>query len=123
MWVVSWEIGGQNIPADWNDVEEDRRVHGRTIPLVFGSKVAGIIVLAALLLAVVLGLFLPLLSPLKLGLPYQLVSFGAGFFLLLVPGFHLCRTGDGHQASRLFDRASFYPVAMLAIIMLFVFAQ
>ncbi|MDY0274179.1 MAG: UbiA family prenyltransferase [Desulfomicrobium sp.] len=123
MWVISWEIGGQNIPADWNDVEEDRRVHGRTIPLVFGPKLAGIIVFTALLFTVVLGLFLPFFSPLYLGWPYQCLSMGAGIFLLLVPGFHLFKTGDGLQASRLFDRASFYPVAMLAIIMLFVFAQ
>ncbi|OGS92930.1 MAG: ubiquinone biosynthesis protein UbiA [Gallionellales bacterium RBG_16_56_9] len=119
-WLMFWEIGGQNIPADWNDIEEDKRVGAKTIPLTFGPQVAGTLVVVTLTLTVIASLFLPLMSPLKLGLPYLVASVAAGFFLLLLPGFQLYRSHEGRQAARLFDRASHYPLAQLAIITAFV---
>lgn len=121
-WLIAWEIGGQNIPADWNDVEEDRRVGARTIPVVFGPRVSGALVAIALLATVSLSLFLPVMSPLPLGLPYQIATFAAGFFLLLLPGFRLFRSHEGRGAAKLFDRASLYPLALLVIITAFVLA-
>lgn len=119
-WLITWEIGGQNIPADWNDVEEDRRVGARTIPVVFGPRVAGNAVLVALGSCVALSLCLPVMSPLALGLPYQLATFIAGLWLLLIPGYRLHRAHAGHSAARLFDRASLYPLVQLAIVLVFV---
>lgn len=119
-WLICWEIGGQNIPADWNDVAEDERVGARTIPLTFGPRVAGALVVLALTLTVVLSLFLPRMSPLPLGAPYRLASAAAGSFLLLLPGLRLLRARDSREAARLFDRASHYPLALLAIITVFV---
>lgn len=115
-WVFAWEVGGQNIPADWNDVEEDRRVGARTIPLVFGPRIAGGMVMVALAATVALSALLPLMSPLALGLPWQAANLAIGVVLLLVPGFGLFRSHDGRRAARLFDRASFYPVAQLALV-------
>ena len=119
-WLVAWEIGGQNIPADWNDVEEDRRVGAQTIPVVFGARVAATAVLLALAASVALSLCLPVMSPLALGLPYQLASFAAGFVLLLLPGLKLYLSRDGRDAAKLFDRASLYPLVQLAIVTAFV---
>lgn len=119
-WLIAWEIGGQNIPADWNDVEEDRRVGARTIPLVFGPRIAGALVLVALIITVVLSLYLPRVSPLALGLPYQIATFVIGLALLLIPGLQLFISHQGRRAARLFDRASLYPLAQLALITVFV---
>ena len=119
-WLMAWEIGGQNIPADWNDVEEDRRVGARTIPLVFGPKIAGTVVLIALLATLALGWFLPLMSPLALGLRFQLGMLAIGVVLLLAPGFQLFRSHEGRRAAKLFDRASLYPLALLALVTVFV---
>lgn len=119
-WLMCWEIGGQNIPADWNDIEEDRCVGAKTIPLTFGPRVAGALVIVALTLTVVLSLFLPRMSPLALGVPYLVASAAAGFFLLLLPGFQLWRSHDGRAAARLFDRSGLYPLAQLAIVTVFV---
>lgn len=119
-WLVAWEIGGQNIPADWNDVEEDRRVGARTIPLVFGPKTAGRGVFVALLATLALGWFLPLMSPLALGLRFQLGMLAIGIVLLLIPGYRLLRSHEGRRAAKLFDRASLYPLALLAWIVAFV---
>lgn len=120
-WIFVWEIGGQNIPADWNDTAEDQRVNAKTIPLRFGARTAGLIVLFALALTVTFSLFLPRVSPLALGWPYLLAAALAGFFLLLQPAYDLYRyRHEGRMAARLFDRASYYPLAQLAIITAFV---
>lgn len=120
-WLIAWEIGGQNIPADWNDVEEDRRVGAKTIPLAHGPRVAGTVVVLMLTVCVILSLFLGMVSPLELGLPYLAATATAGYFLLLAPAMRLYRSHDSRQAARLFDLASHYPLAQLLIILVFVF--
>ena len=119
-WLFFWEIGGQNIPADWNDTVEDRRVNAKTIPIRFGFRRAGSIVLIALVLTVLASGLVPLMSPARLGLLYVLASFVAGYFLLLRPGYELYKSGEGGLAARLFDRASYYPLAQLALISVFI---
>jgi 4-hydroxybenzoate polyprenyltransferase len=120
-WVFFWEIGGQNIPADWNDTVEDKRVHAKTIPLTFGPRRAGQIVLVMLSLTVLTSLFLPLISPLDLGWPYLVASTLAGFFLLLRPAYNLYKNHhEGRLAARLFDHASYYPLAQMLIMAVFI---
>jgi 4-hydroxybenzoate polyprenyltransferase len=121
VWVFFWEIGGQNIPADWNDTIEDLRVNAKTIPIQFGTQNAGLIVVVALGMTVITSMFLPLASPLGLGLPYVLVSVLVGILLLVRPGYHLYRHHhEGLLAARLFDHASYYPLAQLVILSIFV---
>lgn len=115
-WLMLWEMGGQNIPADWNDIAEDRRIGGRTIPLVFGLPTAACAVLVLLAGVVALSLQLPVISPLQLGWPYRAAALLAGILLLLIPALRLVRTLDGRDAARLFDLSSLYPLAMLGII-------
>lgn len=122
-WIMLWEIGGQNIPADWNDIEEDRGIGARTIPLAIGPRGAAWLVLITLSLTVITSLFLPLMSPLQLGPSYLVTSVLAGLFLLLWPGLQLYRSGASRQAARLFDRASYYPLVQLALITIFVLVQ
>ncbi|CBL44972.1 UbiA prenyltransferase [gamma proteobacterium HdN1] len=124
-WLICWEIGGQNIPADWNDLEEDRRVGAKTIPLVFGTQRAALVILAALIVTVSLSLFLPVLSPLALGFPFVAAVLVIGFWLLLKPAWDLwlAQVGTGalgakevgREAARLFDHASLYPLALLVL--------
>jgi 4-hydroxybenzoate polyprenyltransferase len=118
-WILFWEIGGQNVPADWNDTIEDQRVGAKTIPIQFGFQKAGLVVLTALGLTVITSLLLPSISPLPLGLPYLIASALVGYFLLLQPGFQLYKLQEGRLAARLFDKASYYPLTQLAIISLF----
>ena len=123
-WIFFWEIGGQNIPADWNDTEEDRRVHAKTIPLQLGTQTAGSLVLLTLGLVFIFSLFLPIVSPLNLGWLYRIATAVAGAALLIKPGFDLYRKQtEGRMAAKLFDNASFYPMAQLAIITVFVLFQ
>ena len=118
-WVLFWEIGGQNVPADWNDTEEDQRVGAKTIPIRFGFKRAGLVVLVSLSLTVVTSLFLPMVSPLPLGPLYLVGSILAGTILLLKPGYQIYQSyTEGRLAAKLFDRASYYPLTMLIVISL-----
>lgn len=116
IWLFFWEIGGQNVPADWNDIVEDRRLNAKTIPVQFGTDKARIIVLSALAVTVVMSAFLPVISPLHLGTPYIAISLIIGYIFLLRPGFQLKNNKDGRDAARLFDKASYYPVAQFVLI-------
>jgi 4-hydroxybenzoate polyprenyltransferase len=119
-WMFFWEIGGQNIPADWNDTVEDKRVNAKTIPLQLGTQKAGTIILFSLGLTVIISLLLPRISSLSLSWPYLVATAIAGFFLLLIPGYRLYQRQEGRLAAELFNRASYYPLAQLAIIVAFV---
>lgn len=116
IWLFFWEIGGQNVPADWNDTTEDKRVHAKTIPIQFGAEKAGLIVIASLMITVITSALLPAISPASLGLPYILASLVIGFIFLLQPAFQLQKNTDGRYAAKLFDKASYYPVAQFALI-------
>ena len=121
-WVFLWEVSGQNIPADWNDVEEDKRIGARTIPARFGPNVAANVILVAALLTLLVSAFFPVFSPVSLGIQYVLVSLATGYFLLLSPAIHLWKSKDGQNAAGLFDKASYYPLAMLSIIAIWILA-
>jgi len=116
VWIFFWEIGGQNVPADWNDTAEDKGINAKTIPIHFGVEKAGLIVLVTLTITVIASAFLPLISPAPLGLPYIMASLVIGFIFLLQPGFQLNKNRDGRYAAKLFDKASYYPMAQFALI-------
>jgi 4-hydroxybenzoate polyprenyltransferase len=118
-WVFFWEIGGQNIPSDWNDTAEDRRVDAKTIPICFGSEKAGRAIMVALALSVIASMFLPVISPASLGWRYAVISLLLGYGLLLRPAVRLLSLKEGRLAARLFDTASYYPLAQFAVIATF----
>jgi 4-hydroxybenzoate polyprenyltransferase len=122
-WLFFWEIGGQNIPADWNDTEEDRRLQAKTIPVQFGFETAGRVVLGALVVSVGLSAFLPQISPAGLGWSFAGCTLFLGYMLLLRPGHRLFRRMQGRLAARLFDNASYYPLSMLALVLSFLTAN
>lgn len=123
VWLMPWEIGGQNILADWNDIEEDRRIGARTIPLVFGPRTASLIVLICLVLTTLCSLFLYRLAPAgAFGSSFVVAVLLAAAVLLLWPARELARTLEARAAARLFDRASLYPLALLVIVTFFVLA-
>lgn len=116
LWLFFWEIGGQNIPADWADVEEDRQLNAQTIPVKFGPQGAASIALWTICIALVLNLVLIQFSQIEPKLPFGIISIITGAALLLPPTFQLYRSGDHHWAMVLFNRASYYPVVMLLLI-------
>jgi 4-hydroxybenzoate polyprenyltransferase len=117
-WLFFWEIGGQNIPNDWADIEEDRLLQATTVPVRFGPAIANVVILLSLLLAVALNVVLLWLSPVGIQPISIWASLTSGMYLLLIPAYRLLRTGDRLQALALFNSASYYPVTMLGVIIL-----
>jgi len=113
-----WEIGGQNIPNDLTDLEEDRRMRARTVPVSWGIERAVDIAVAALTAAVLISVGAFLLSPLHHREFFALVVLGVGCWLLIGPGLRLFRKRDGASAMAFFNRASYYPPALLAVVLL-----
>lgn len=118
LWVVLWEIGGQNIPADWTDIEEDRHFKAQTIPVKLGLKRASIISAATLAGAFLFHMLLFWISPLAAG-PYTLLTLvGINVLLLLWPVLNLYQHKERTQAMALFNRASYYPLATLILVLI-----
>jgi 4-hydroxybenzoate polyprenyltransferase len=117
LWIFLWEIGGQNIPADWTDMDEDRHFKAQTIPVKLGLKHASLISAATLVGALFLHLLLFWLSPLAFG-PFALLALvGINVTLLLLPVLDLVQRRERPQAMALFNRASYYPLATLVLVL------
>jgi 4-hydroxybenzoate polyprenyltransferase len=113
-----WEIGGQNIPADWTDLAEDRQLNARTIPVHLGPARANVIIMLTLTLTVMVSPLLLFLSQATYAASYPLLILAAGCYLLLAPAQRLFRSQDRRDAMALFDRASYFPLAMLLAVVI-----
>ncbi|MBI3090419.1 MAG: UbiA prenyltransferase family protein [Candidatus Tectomicrobia bacterium] len=115
VWMGAWEIGGRNIVNDWSDVEEDRRLGIRTMPVVYGFKVSAALIVFFLVLTFASSLALA--SVLVLHRSFLIAAVVIGAYALLLPGLRLLRDPQPERALELFNRASFYPAAMLAALL------
>jgi 4-hydroxybenzoate polyprenyltransferase len=115
LWLFFWEIGGQNVPNDFADMEEDRRIGGRTIPVRFGLKGSSLIILGSLFLAMGMSLVFFLAFPKKMGPVFLAGAFVCGIYFLLVPAARLYEKKTPQVAFALFNRASYYPLAMVGV--------
>ena len=113
-----WEIGGQNIPNDWVDVDEDKQFEARTIPVCFGLHVSRVIVIASLALTLGLNVIIFYLSQVDFSIIYVIISFAVGCYLLLLPAVKLFRNRQASDAMALFNKASYYPPALFVIVLI-----
>jgi 4-hydroxybenzoate polyprenyltransferase len=118
LWLFFWEIGGQNVPNDLADLDADRRIGARTIPVRFGVRGAIRIIAGSLLIALAMSLALLPLLPVRPGWFFPVGALFSGFYFLLMPCYHLWKTGTAGDALGLFNRASSYPLSMLAVTIL-----
>lgn len=113
-----WEIGGQNIPNDWVDIEEDKQFKALTIPVCYGLQASRVIVLVTLVLALGLNLLVFYYSQVDFLIIYVIISFTVGGYLLLQPAVKLSQTLRVSDAMALFNKASYYPPALLVIVLI-----
>ncbi len=116
LWLFLWEIGGQNVPNDWTDVEEDRRLHARTIPVRLGPGKTSVIILGSLMMTVMLSLVVFYFSPISFEFPFRVAVAATGLCLFVLPASLLYKTKGPHYAMALFNMASYYPLALLIIV-------
>lgn len=116
--LFNWEIGGQNIPADWTDIDEDRRLKAKTIPVHFGIHRSRQIVLITLAVAIGLSMSISVFSRSGFNWFFMLPAIVAGGYLLLWPALKLYQAPQRAEAMALFNKASYYPPALLAAVLL-----
>jgi 4-hydroxybenzoate polyprenyltransferase len=114
--IFFWEIGGQNAPNDWTDIEEDRRFGARTIPVTIGLRRTRDIIMGSLLLALLSTLAMFLLSQTAFGPILYLFTLAVGIALLIWPAWILYDSQCKTDAMRLFNRASYFPMALFGIV-------
>jgi 4-hydroxybenzoate polyprenyltransferase len=114
LWAGAWEIGGRNIPNDWSDIEEDVNLGIRTVPIHFGRKASSRIAAAFASLILICSLAFPLASPMRLTLPYLVLAAATGLYFLVLPLARWLREQTTESAMAYFNKACFYPLAMLA---------
>jgi 4-hydroxybenzoate polyprenyltransferase len=115
-WLFFWEIGGQNIPADWTDIAEDRLLQAKTIPLQLGPGPTTWMILSSLIVAMALNVALLGHSRLEGKLPPITAAACAGLYLLLLPAYALFKAREKSRAAILFNKASYYPPAIFIIV-------
>jgi 4-hydroxybenzoate polyprenyltransferase len=115
-WLFLWEIGGQNIPNDWTDVEEDRRLHAQTIPVRLGSAKSSGLILGSLTVAAFVVMIVFFYSPIDFEIPYLVASVATGCCFFVLPAALLYTTQEPHYAMALFNMASYYPLVILVIV-------
>jgi 4-hydroxybenzoate polyprenyltransferase len=118
LWLFFWEIGGQNVPNDWADLEDDRKLKAKTLPVYFGLRGSIRVILSCLFIALAMSLVIPWALPQEIGIFYWIGALFAGVYFLLLPGCRLYKNKTAEDAFRLFNRASYYPVVMLVVIMI-----
>ena len=111
-----WEIGGQNIPNDWSDLEEDIRFQAQTVPIRLGTEKANVLIFGSIILTIIFSGMLMLLGNISFGLPFILAFAFVAFYFLLLPTIKLFQTEDSSLAMILFNKASYYPLALLILI-------
>ncbi len=114
-WLFFWEIGGQNIPADWHDIEEDTLLKARTVPVAFGPDKASAIALGTLSASLLLSGILFQAVPLPFPSYLYLAVLAVGIYFFLIPALRLRQERDRVAAASLFNRASWYPCALLVV--------
>jgi len=113
-----WEIGGQNIPNDMTDIEEDRQMMARTIPVCFGVERSIAIAVASLSAAVLINPVVFQLAALPRKGFSSLLALAVGCCLLLWPALRLVQGKGREPAMALFNRASYYPPALLGVVLI-----
>jgi len=113
-----WEIGGQNIPNDWADIDDDRRLNAKTIPVRWGLQQANAIIMLTIILSLTMNAVIFYFSRARFEFGFIVLSLVVGFYLLLFPALKLNRSKDSARAMQLFNKASYYPLALLVVIVL-----
>lgn len=116
-----WEIGGQNVPNDWTDIEGDRRAGARTVPVDYGTEAARLVVAVTAWLTTGLVLLLFAFTGGAVHGFHILAAAATTAVLFTWPALVLYRRPRPENAMALFNRASYFPLGMLIVTLFIVF--
>lgn len=100
-----WEIGGRNIPNDFSDMQQDKRLGIKTVPLVHGAVTASMLIFIFAFMTVAANALLATTS-----LIYAASTSLIGIALLIFPALSLRKNPVPAEALKYFNKASFYPL-------------
>jgi 4-hydroxybenzoate polyprenyltransferase len=123
LWLFLWEIGGQNIPHDWADIEEDVQLNTDTIPVRFGPVSSTALIIVTLGVAFCLSVISFFHSKIDYELIFFIAAGFAGVFFLVLPACQLYKTKQRDEAMALFNKASYYPLSLLGVVLVKLFFQ
>ena len=113
-----WEIGGQNVPNDWSDLEEDLALNVRTVPVRFGPNHSLSIILLSLLMTIGLSAVIFSFSLAPFHWFYRLLALSVACVLLACPAWRLYRSRKTADAMTLFNRASLFPLSLFIVVLI-----
>ncbi|MGC8659568.1 MAG: UbiA family prenyltransferase [Desulfomonilaceae bacterium] len=115
LWLACWEIGGQNVANDIVDLEDDLHVGAKTMVTVKGLNKSVYVLLVATSMATFAGVVIFLLAGQGVGWIYPVGASVLGYLLILAPSRMVYESPSPATAALLFNRASFMPIAFLAL--------
>jgi 4-hydroxybenzoate polyprenyltransferase len=115
LWAFSWEVGCRNIPNDWSDIDEDKALRIRTMPVRFGRRATTRISFILACVTIAVSLLFPFAIHLRFALIFQAGALAAGIILLIIPGIRWLRDQQTKSAMLFFNRACFYPLAVFVV--------
>ena len=116
LWLFFWEIGGQNIPNDWEDLEGDKHLQAKTLPVRFGPEISSLLVMGCLITTLLMSGILLWATPFPFHWLSVTIIFLVGIYLLILPAYQLYQTKDRPKAINLFNKASYYPPALFLVV-------
>jgi 4-hydroxybenzoate polyprenyltransferase len=116
-----WEAGGQNIPNDYTDMDEDLKVDAKTLPLILGRDITCFMIMGLLAASFSIMSVLLFISSVDFGWFSYLLFVTGSLFLLILPGQRLLKTGENQAAMMLFNKASYYPFFLLCVVLINLF--
>ena len=93
-------------------------MNAKTIPVRWGIQRASLIILQTIVLTLCLSAVIFHFSRANFELIYIILSLLAGCYLLLHPTLKLYKNKDQAYALPLFNKASYYPLALLVVVVL-----
>ncbi len=115
LWSFVWEIGGRNVPNDFNDVEEDSKLGTKTIPTVFGGRVASKVIFVFLMITFIISIVMVSLTPFNIF--FKVAAIVVGLYLLIIPAFKLISNPTPSFSVKLYNKSAFYPLVLLLVLM------
>ncbi|CAL9662434.1 4-hydroxybenzoate polyprenyltransferase, mitochondrial [Streptomyces sp. enrichment culture] len=115
VWMAAWEIGGRNIPNDLADIDEDRHLGVRTLPVVCGPRTGAAVAFGFLLVAGAASCLLACAALRSFGPPGLAGTVLVTAVTVVRPGLVLLRRAEPPVALAVFNQASFQPVGVLAV--------
>jgi 4-hydroxybenzoate polyprenyltransferase len=111
IWAACWEIGGRNIPNDWSDIEEDKPMGVRTLPIRLGRRPSSRLAVGFASATILASFAFPLVAPMRNVPAYLGLAAVSAFFFLALPGERWLREQSTESAMAYFNKACLYPLA------------